>query len=165
MIPDRGPSEEFLARLDVVQNRLQGHAYALAPGGLTDPDPPTGEQWEWGQVWAHVAEFVPFWVRQVRQVLATESVEPLPFGRVKTDTARVAAIDQNRDRPAEAQMAELISQLDDLRALLRDMTPGDWQRTVRHVTLGVLDMPRVLNEFLVGHLEQHADQLDGLAGA
>jgi hypothetical protein len=33
-----------------------------------------------------------------------------------------------------------------------------------HQTLGVVNMPHLVDEFLVGHLEQHAAQLDGLAG-
>jgi hypothetical protein len=31
-----------------------------------------------------------------------------------------------------------------------------------HSTLGVVDMPAVVQDFLVGHLEAHADQLDAL---
>jgi hypothetical protein len=59
-------------------------------------------------------------------------------------------------------MARLSRHLDELRGLIRDLRPGDWERQGLHPTLGVMDMPAVFDDFLVGHLESHADQLDGL---
>ena len=87
------------------------------------------------------------------------------FGRVKSDAARVAAIEADRHRPPAELWVRLDSQLVDLRALLAGLTDADWDRRVRHPTLGILDMPMVVEEFLVGHLESHADQLDGLVRA
>src|SRR5919198_752694 len=78
-------------------------------GRLTSPDPPTGERWEWGQVWAHLSEFCPYWMGQVRLVLESpQSEDPMPFGRVKSDPARVAAIEADRGRPP----AELMNLLE-----------------------------------------------------
>ena len=84
---------------------------------------------------------------------------------MKTDAARVAAIEANRHRSPAELWARLDVQLVDLRALLAGLSDADWQRRVRHSTLGILDMPMVVEEFLVGHLESHADQLDGLVRA
>ena len=33
---------------------------------------------------------------------------------------------------------------------------------MHHLVLGEMDMPRVFEVFLVGHLEEHANQLEGL---
>ena len=161
-----GIGGEFLARLDAVEPRLRAAA-ALdpAPGGLTEPDQPSGEQWDWGQVWAHLGEFVPYWIDQIRTVLSAEPEADLPsFGRVQTDPARLAAIDTDRHRPSQELWRRLEGQLVDLRALLATMSAIDWKRSVSHSTLGALDMREVAEMFLVGHLEGHADQLDGLAG-
>lgn len=156
----------FGARLDAVERRLRGLAATdPAPTALTDADQPSGERWEWGQVWAHLAEFVPYWSRQIQTALAADPSAPPPFGRVKTDAARVAAIEADRHRPPAELWARLDGQLVDLRALLAGLTDADWERRVRHPTLGILDMPMVVEEFLVGHLESHADQLDGLVRA
>jgi hypothetical protein len=165
-----GPTPQaaaFAPRLDAVEMRLRRlAAIAPAPAGLTDPDEPSGERWEWGQVWAHLVEFVPYWCRQIRTVLATlASAAPPPFGRVKTDATRVAAIEADRHRPPQELFAALAGQLPELRALLDAMSAQDWARTVAHSTLGTLDMPAVFEMFLVGHLESHADQLDGLVAA
>jgi hypothetical protein len=156
------PSENYLARLDAVQARLETHAASAAASGLTEPDPPSGERWDWGQVWAHSAEFVPYWIGQIRLIMQAEGTEPVPMGRVKMDAARVSAIEADRHRPPEELMTRLTGQLEELRALIREMDPEDWERRGLHSTLGVITMPEVFEEFLIGHLEGHADQLDGL---
>ena len=153
---------ELLARVDEVEPRLAGLAASAPPARLTDPDERTGERWEWGQAWAHIGEFVPYWIRQVRRVLADPSPEPPPFGRVQTDSSRVEAIERDRHEPAGRIFARLSGPMVDLRALISEMTPAEWAREVRHSTLGDMAMPRVFELFLVGHLESHADQLEGL---
>jgi hypothetical protein len=156
-------AQAFVVRTDAVERRFRDHAGRPPAAGLTEPDPPSGEQWEWGQVWAHVAEFVPYWTGQVRTVLARPAVEdPLPFGRVKGSRERVEAIERDRTVPPSELMARLVPLLDDLRGLLGAMTEQDWARPVQHSTLGVITMSQVFEVFLVGHLEAHADQLDGL---
>lgn len=156
-----GRGAQFLSRIDAVEQRLRAHASSDAVGGLTEPDPPTGERWEWGQVWAHLAEFVPYWIGEVRTLLAGEGAAP--FGRTKADHERVAAIERDRGVRPSALMDRISPQLVDLRELVASMSDEDWARAGRHPTLGEMAMPRIFEEFLVGHLESHADQLDGLA--
>lgn len=153
---------EWVARLDTVRARLESLARVEPSTALTDPDPETGERWECGQVWAHVAEFPAYWTGQLRSALALPPGEVPPFGRVSTDPVRLAAIERGRSTPAAALWARIAPQLDDLRGLIDTMSADDWSRRVRHQTLGDLDMNRVLELFLVGHLEAHADQLDAL---
>ena len=116
-------------------------------------------------MWAHLAEFVPYWCAQIQTAIAADPAAPPAFGRVKTDAARVAAIEADRHRLPAELWSRLDGQLVDLRALLAGLTDADWERRVRHPTLGVLDMPMVVEEFLIGHLKSHADQLDGLVRA
>jgi hypothetical protein len=158
---DPSPATALRARLDDVAERLERHAASSPARGLTDPDPPTGERWDWGQVWAHLGEFVPYWIREAEGVRQA-GTEPVPFGRIKTDPARVAAIEADRDRPVAQLMARLRDQLDGVRGMLGSLSPEDWGRRGVHQTLGVMDLKKILDEFVVGHLEQHADQLDHL---
>jgi hypothetical protein len=152
----------LLGRLDEVEERLRLQASSPPTGGLTDPDQPTGERWDYGQVWAHLGEFVPYWSEQIRMVVDPSQDQPVPFGRVKSDPERVAAIERDRGLPAEELMDRLSHQLEDLRALVRGLSPVDWGRHGLHSTLGVMDLSKIFQEFLVGHLESHAGQLDGL---
>jgi hypothetical protein len=152
----------FLTRVDEVEERLRGDAASPLAPGLTDPDPPTGERWDHGQVWAHLGEFVPYWVEQARLVADPSTEEPVPFGRVKSDPTRVAAIESDRRLPPEELMARLSAQLDGLRLFIAHLTDKSWGRKGLHSTLGEMELPRIIEEFLVGHLESHAAQLDGL---
>jgi hypothetical protein len=158
---------EFLRRLDAVESRLRRHAAtpAASLGGdrLTDADPGTGERWEWGQVWAHLAEFVPYWIAQARIVIDSYRGEPVPFGRVKSNPERVAAIARDRRTDVDMLWARLDARIGDLRSFLNDLPAEAWSARGAHQTLGVMPLDGIVDEFLVGHLEQHADQLDGLA--
>ena len=159
-----GPAEALLERLEAVRAHLERLAGEQRPAGaLTEADEPSGERWEWGQVWAHTAEFPAYWMARLREVLARpDTGEPPPFGRTSSDPDRIGAIERDRSTPVAQLLIGLRGDLDDLRDLLAELSAKDWERSVRHPTLGVLDMPRVFEEFLVGHLEGHARQLDGL---
>jgi hypothetical protein len=160
----RDRAEHFLGRLDGVEDRLSRLAGIPAPGALTEPDEPSGERWDWGQVWAHIAEFPAYWTGEIRGVLARGREEPVQFGRVKSDPGRVGSIERDRHVPAPELLDILRPQLEDLRTLLHDMSPSDWSTKVSHQTRGTMGMEDVMEEFLVGHLEGHADQLDALLG-
>ena len=158
-------SADMLQRLDAVEARLRALAATSRDsvhGHLTAPDKPSGEQWEWGQVWAHLAEFVPYWVEQSRAVIAAHSGEPVPFGRTKADAGRIAAIERDRDVDVAHLWSRLQAQIAGLRAFLAALPDSAWSARGLHSTLGVMPLERVVDEFLVGHLEQHADQLDSL---
>ena len=156
-------ADELTLRLQHVVMRLEERAGTPSAPGLTQPDQPSGEQWEWGQVWAHLAEFIPYWMDQIAIVVAEDGSDPVPFGRVKTDPERIRAIETDRNRPVSELWARMRGQLADLWNLIDHLPERDWAKRGLHPTLGVMDMPRIFDEFLVGHLEQHAAQLDGLA--
>jgi hypothetical protein len=152
------PADGFLERLQYVAMWLEEHSGRAVPG-LTDPDDKTGEQWEWGQVWAHLGEFVPYWIHQAGVVLKWPGAEPVPFGRIKADEGRVAAIERDRHVPPTELMERLKSHLADLWEFV-DQIPSDrWSKTGVHQTLGVMDVRQIVEEFLVGHLEEHEAQL------
>jgi len=160
-----GPAEAYLERLEVVRARLDRLA-AERPreGALTAPDEPSGERWEWGQVWAHVAEFPAYWMARIREALSNPDPAPVRFGRTKADPNRIAAIERDRSTPVDRILVRIHGDLDDLRDLIAEMAPSDWARGVEHRTLGVMDMARTIEEFLIGHLEGHAAQLETLLG-
>ncbi|HXA28040.1 MAG TPA: hypothetical protein VN193_04760 [Candidatus Angelobacter sp.] len=158
--------EGFLSRLDAVEQRLAAHAAhdaATVVGQRTDADPGTGERWEWGQVWAHLAEFLPYWIEQTRIVIDGHTGEPVAFGRVKSDPVRVAAIARDRQAPIDSLWQRTHRDIASLRTFLSDLPEAAWPARGAHQTLGVMTLPHIVDEFMVGHLEQHAAQLDGLA--
>jgi hypothetical protein len=158
------PAQEFTRRLDRVDERLREHAARAFPGdALTTPDPPTGERWEAGQVWAHVAEFIPYWLGEAALVIETGGDEPVPFGRTKSDPGRVAAIERDRSTDQSRLWDRTDRDIVALREFLTGLDDSAWRARGLHPTLGEMDLGHIVDEFLVGHLEQHASQLDKLA--
>jgi hypothetical protein len=156
------PADGFVVRLDDILTRLAASAEGPPPTGRTEPDQPSGERWEAGQVWAHIVEFVPYWIEQAKQILESDSDQPVPFGRIKTDPVRIAGIEAGRHEPIPVLWQRLSEEIGDLKAFLASLSDDDWRRTRSHQTLGVMDVERMVDRFLVGHLEEHADQLEGL---
>jgi hypothetical protein len=153
------PAAGFAARVEAVVARLEAHARAHA-AGLTPADPRTGERWDQGQVWAHLAEFIPYWIVQVGAILAAG--EPAEFGRIQSDPRRLGEIARRREEPPAVLMATVRVEAVGLRELVIGLDQDAWERQGIHPTLGPMTVTRIVEDFLVGHLEQHADQLDSL---
>lgn len=155
--------DALLARLANAERRLAEHAGAPLPSGLTDPDRGGEERWEAGQVWAHVAEFPGYWLAQARRVIGLPTYEPVPFGRVKTDAGRVEAIERDRHTDPAALLARVRASLAEVTAAARELPAEAWTRRGAHPTLGEMTVRRIVERFIVEHLEEHADQLDALS--
>jgi hypothetical protein len=154
--------DALLARMADAERRLAEHADAPLPDGLTAPDPTTDERWEAGQVWAHIAEFPPFWLAEARKVASLPTNEPVPFGRVKTDAGRVAAIERERHTAPKALLERVRDSLAEVTDATRALTPEEWNRRGLHPTRGEMTVQSIIERFVVEHLEEHADQLDSL---
>ena len=155
------PGIDFQRRLAAIEGRLRDLARRRLEG-TTDADPGTGERWDAGQVWAHLGEFIPYWIAQGERVLAAESADPVAFGRTKANPDRIAAIERDRNRGATALWHDVREDLNDLRAFLGSVVSRGWEVRGLHPTLGVMTISRIVEEFLIGHLEEHANQLEAL---
>jgi hypothetical protein len=157
-----------LERLERVRARLTSHAASEDRGlhaGLTDPDPSDGERWESGQVWAHIAEFPGFWLEQIQRVVAKAPgrSEAVPFGRTKSDPGRIGAIERDRRSDPRALLARVERDLDAAVDAINALPDGAWTARGVHPTAGEMPVSGIVERFIVVHLEEHADQLDGLA--
>lgn len=156
--------EEYTSRIDRAWQQIRRWApTAAARGGLSDPDPNTGERWDTGQLLAHTAEMLPYWLVQIRGLIATGGGRP--FGRTASDGARSAAIERDRGQPMEVLLARIEAGVADLRDFLSSLEEKNLAIVGVHSTLGEMDVPQILEHFLVEHLEDHAEQMEGLAGA
>jgi len=152
--------DALIARLADAERRLAEHASDPPPPGLTAPDPGSGEQWEAGQVWAHLAEFPAYWLAQAQRVIALPTYEPVPFGRVRTDAGRLEAIERERHTEPSALLERVRGSLAEVTDAIRSFPPEAWTRRGAHPTLGDMTVQRIVEQFIVEHLEEHADQLD-----
>ncbi len=156
--------DSLLERLAAVEARLAEHAAAPLPEGLTDPDPGAEERWEAGQVWAHLAEFPAYWLAQAQRVIAQPTNAPVPFGRVKTDSGRIEAIERDRHTDPAALLERVRAALAEVTDAAHAWDAGDWRLRGAHPVRGEMTVERIVEEFIVDHLEEHADQLDALRG-
>jgi hypothetical protein len=153
------------ARLDAVERRLAALASGNRTSALTDPDVGGDERWEEGQVWAHIAEFVPYWDEQLESVIAAYDGTPVPFGRTKNDVGRITAIEMGRHDDIALQMQRTHDAIEALRRYLDGLTPAEWNAIGQHPKLGEMDVETIVARFLINHLEEHADQLEALQRA
>jgi hypothetical protein len=144
-------------RLLAAAGRIRAAAPLVSAQALTDPDPDTGERWDRGQVLAHVAEMLPYWVAQAELVAAGDQAT---FGRVRTDPGRVGAIERDRHQDPARLLDRIDQGVGEVLALLDRLDDDALSRTGRHETLGELTVAAIVDRFLVEHLEEHADQLD-----
>ena len=154
--------EALLVRLADAERRLAEHAAAPVPEGLTDPDPGAEERWEAGQVWAHLAEFPGYWLGEAERIIGQPTSGPVPFGRVKTDAARVEAIERDRHTDPAALLERVRASVAAVADAARSWDADTWQLQGVHPTRGEMSVQAVVEEFIVKHLEEHADQLDSL---
>jgi hypothetical protein len=155
----------LIERLGGVERRFVDLASAPAPGGLTEAEPDTGERWEAGQVWAHLAEFPAYWLDQVERVVARHragAAEPIAFGRTKSDPDRIAAIERDRTVPAVALLKRTREGIDRARHVIESLAVEEWTVRAAHPVRGEMTVGAVLERFVVDHLEEHAAQLDAL---
>ena len=135
---------------------------STGPGVYGAPDPQTGERWNAGNVLGHVAEMLPFWTVQCRGVLSGART----VGRDEQGTEqRREGIRKGEVLPEAELRAEIARGLDQLDALLSEVSPDDLdRRIVYRAASGDRDLS--LGDFieanLVGHLEGHLDQLEEL---
>jgi hypothetical protein len=155
---------DLITRLDVVEARLAALSRMPYPPGLGDPDPGAEERWDAARVWAHMFEFVGYWTDQARQILAAEpAAEPPPFGRLKDDPVRVGAVERDRVLPRERLWTGVHDGIEAARAYFAALSAEQFDRLGQHPVRGPKPVGFIFEEFVIKHLEEHANQLDKLA--
>ena len=144
-------------RLRAAAGRIRAGAAARPEDALTGPDPDSGERWDRGQVLAHVAEMLPYWVEQAEAVAAGQRST---FGRVRSDPGRVGAIERDRREDPRRLLDRIDQGVEGVAALLGRLDDRSMARRARHQTLGEMTVAEIIDRFLVDHLEEHADQLE-----
>jgi DinB superfamily len=154
--------DALVARLSDAERRLAEHASRPLPSGRADPDPGGDERWEAGQVWAHLAEFPAYWLAQAQRVIARPTHSPVPFGRVKTDSGRIEAIERDRHTDPQALLDRVRYSLAEVNDAVRSWDDETWRLRGMHPARGEMTVEQIIEKFIASHLEEHADQLDSL---
>ena len=158
------PLERLTDRLLAAHRRLEAARPAVDAGAPWPPTPAFGTEpeasWNPPELLAHLAEMLPFWIGQIDRIL--DGIEPVSFGRVADDDQRIGAIGRDRALPIDERYARVAAGVDAAVARFRALDEAQAARIGTHPTRGEMTVERAAERFIVGHLEEHADQLDAI---
>jgi hypothetical protein len=111
---------------------------------------------------------LPYWLGEIERVVAAADGPegaPQAFGRTAGDEIRTLTVIRDATLPARELYDRIGSALERYHARLPSMTEAEIEHRGRHPTRGDLTVAEMLQRFVVGHLEEHAEQLErALAG-
>jgi hypothetical protein len=137
--------------------------WPLAEQFGTEPE----ASWGPGEVLAHTAEMLPYWLGEHERIVeaARGATDPLPFGRVATDTLRTGVLERDRTLPLRELFDRIDAGIERWQRRLRAATDGEGSAVGLHPRLGEMTADQVRDRFVVTHLEEHIAQLDAILGA
>ncbi len=127
------------------------------PDRLGSPDPKSGDRWDRYNVMGHVAEVLPFWVAQLEVAM-----EGQPLGRQPGSTDRQQAVDGGRQVGENVLRGRIDSGFEGLLRFIDRLEPVDLDRRVTMSGRGEETVGWAMENLLVGHAEEHCDQLTEL---
>jgi hypothetical protein len=154
---------------DDLDRRLAAASVRLAELGATlqtRVDWPLADRFDhspeasWGprETLAHLEEMLPFWLGEAERLLDAPD-DAVNFGRVATDDVRLAIIGRDRTLPLRELVARVQVGIERWRRRLAELDGASRGRHGTHVSLGELTVADIASRFVVGHLEDHLDQL------
>jgi len=160
---DDSLDDTLLARLAVATAALEATRPAVEAGSPW-PLAPTfdhSDEAHWGppEVLAHLAEMVPYWLGEIERVLAGDP-EPVPFGRIATDTIRLSVLERDRSLPPRELYDRTTGDLQRLGRRLATLTPAEFARRGLHPRTGEMTVAAMPDRFIIGHLAEHVLQIE-----
>ncbi|HEY6057053.1 MAG TPA: DinB family protein [Candidatus Limnocylindrales bacterium] len=164
----------FGDRLDQAWIRLSELRQAVEAGrpwplGTLEPDAPEA-RWGPPEILAHLGEMLPYWLGELERILDRSAIgaaptadptgsEPVPFGRTETDRLRISIIERDRSLPTSELFERIRTAVGRWRDRLGSLGPGDMERRGLHGRRGAMPVAEIVERLVVGHLEDHVDQL------
>jgi len=130
----------------------EGEPWPLAERFGTEPEASWGPR----EVLAHVAEMLPYWLGELERVVASDGAA---FGRTGTDPLRLGTIERDRTLPLSALYGRIDIAVEAWLQRLADLDSQAFTRTGSHPRLGAVPASTIVDRFVVGHLEEHAEQI------
>jgi hypothetical protein len=159
--------DAFDQRMAAAGNRLAGLIPALEAGGpwplAARFDHSPEASWGPREILAHVAEMLSFWLGETERILDAGG-GGASFGRTASDGVRLGIIERDRRLPSRELCARVQAGIERWRRRWVELDDGARQRPGSHVTLGTFTVADIADRFVVGHLEDHLDQLAEATG-
>jgi hypothetical protein len=110
---------------------------------------------------------IQFWQGEMERIIvgaATGQAEPVPFGRVATDTLRLGVLERDRSLPPAESFDRIAASLERFERRWSTLTTAELERRGLHPRLGDMTIETIADRFIVSHLADHAVQLEGILG-
>jgi hypothetical protein len=120
---------------------------------------PGDGEWTVMENLAHLAELMPYWSQQAREV-AARAENNQPFGRTHEDPDRIGAVDRHANDRLDQVLPRIREGLTEAAATMRALPAEGWSKTARHQNRGEMTVTDILDQFLISHAEDHAEQID-----
>jgi hypothetical protein len=131
-----------------------GEPWPVATAFGTEPEASWGPR----EVLAHVAEMLPYWRGELERVVEG-SPEPVPFGRLQTDSFRIGLIERDRDLPISLLFARIDAGFREWADRIPTLTDAQRAKRGLHPRLGDVEADRILQRHILEHAEEHVAQL------
>jgi hypothetical protein len=160
--------DELLDRLRAAAAALEATRPAVEAGApwplAATFDHSDEARWGPGEVLAHVAEMLPYWLGEVERILAGPP-GPVAFGRIGTDPVRIAIIGRDRSLPVGELYARLNDGVARWTGRLETITPAELEKVGLHPTRGEMSVAAIVDRQILGHMDEHAQQLERILAA
>ncbi len=149
------------AYADLAPRVMAGEPWPLAE------DYGTGPEASWGprEVLAHVEEMLPFWLGEMERVIDGDGRAAVPFGRTADDPIRIGFIERDRSLPLRVLFGRIDTGLRAWEERIPTLTDAESARVGAHPRLGEMPAPAILEQFVIGHAEDHIAQLSDIIAA
>lgn len=148
--------EAARAGLEALRSRVEaGAPWPLSATFGAEPE----ATWGPPELLAHVAEMLGYWRGAMDRVVAA-GADPVAFGRVATDEARIGSIERDRTLDIDELYRRVGDQVASWQARLGSLSDADAARIGVHPTLGEMPVEKIVSRFVVAHLEEHVRQLE-----
>jgi hypothetical protein len=149
--------ESMADRIRAARERLrrlpQSESHEQGP-----PDPKTGERWDRLNVLGHTAEVLEFWSAEIPRAVAAGDV----VGRQPGSAGRMEGIEGGRLIGEEKLRERIEAGTETAIACLGNFKDEQLDHMVETRNQGTIPLRRALEIYVVGHLEEHVNQLTEL---
>jgi hypothetical protein len=118
-------------------------------------------QWTAAEVCGHVAEMVPFWAAQAREIAADPGRR---IGREEDDPRRVGGVRQGAALDRHQTVEHLRAAAAEAAAIIRALPDSAWTAEAVSESLGQTTVERMIDALLIKHLEDHVQQVERSMG-
>lgn len=117
----------------------------------------TQEDWSAMQVLGHTVEMIPYWLDQIRAIIAAP--EPPTFGRSQDSPERLAGPEHGATGDLEDLLGQLHTAVETAAHTIRTLTPEERAKKGTHIRRGEMTVGDMLEFFIVAHSEEHLAQI------